>query len=79
MDAFDYAAPQDLQEALSLLTKANGNARPLAGGTDLIAQMKEKRRSPGLIINVKKIPELNVSKSARVGDFCPVGGVCKSE
>lgn len=60
MDAFNYAAPQDLQEALSLLSKANGNARPLAGGTDLIAQMKEKRRSPGLIVNVKKIPELNV-------------------
>ena len=60
MDAFEYAAPQNLQEAVALLSEANGEARPLAGGTDLIAQMKENRRSPSLVVDVKKIPELNV-------------------
>ena len=60
MDAFEYAAPQNLQEAVALLSEANGEARALAGGTDLIAQMKENRRSPSLVVDVKKIPELNI-------------------
>jgi len=58
--AFEYAAPQSLPEAVALLSEANGEARPLAGGTDLITQMKENRRSLSLVVDVKKIPELNV-------------------
>jgi CO/xanthine dehydrogenase FAD-binding subunit len=57
---FDYAAPKSLQEAIDLLSRLNGEARPLAGGTDLIAQMKEHRKSPALVVDVKRIPELNV-------------------
>ena len=49
-----------LQEAIDLLSRANGEGRPLAGGTDLIAQMKENRKSPALVVDVKRIPELNV-------------------
>jgi len=60
MHEFAYAAPQNLPEALDLLSRANGEARPLAGGTDLITQMKENRKSPNLVVNVKGIPELNV-------------------
>ncbi len=60
VDAFEYAAPQNLQDAVALLAGVSGEARPLAGGTDLIAQMKENRRSPSLVVDVKKIPELNV-------------------
>jgi carbon-monoxide dehydrogenase medium subunit len=56
---FIFAAPQSVQEAVELLARANGDARPLAGGTDLIAQMKENRRSPGVVVDVKKIPDLN--------------------
>jgi carbon-monoxide dehydrogenase medium subunit len=57
---FEYAAPVSVQEAIELLCRANGEARPLAGGTDLIAQMKESRKSPALVIDVKGIPDLNV-------------------
>jgi carbon-monoxide dehydrogenase medium subunit len=57
---FTFAAPRSLQEAVEILARANGDARPLAGGTDLIAQMKENRKSPSAVIDVKKIPELNV-------------------
>jgi len=57
---FEYAAPQSLQEAVTLLSAANREARPLAGGTDLITQIKENRRSLSLVVDVKKIPELNV-------------------
>ncbi len=60
MREFEYAAPRSLQEAIGLLSREDGEARPLAGGTDLIAQMKENRKSPTLVVDVKKIPELNV-------------------
>jgi len=60
MREFAYAAPRSLQEALDLLSQAGGDGRPLAGGTDLITQMKESRKSPSVVVDVKRIPELNV-------------------
>lgn len=68
MREFMFAAPQTVQEAIELLARASGEARLLAGGTDLIAQMKENRKSPGVIVDVKKIPDLNeLSWDARNG------------
>ena len=58
MQAFDYIAPKNVDEAISLLASQNGNAKILAGGTDLIVQLREGRRKAGLIIDVKHIPEL---------------------
>ncbi len=59
MHEFVYAAPQSLPEAIDLLSRADGEARPLAGGTDLITQMKENRKSPRLVVDIKRIAELN--------------------
>ena len=59
MREFIFATPQSVQEAVELLARAKGDARPFAGGTDLIAQMKENRKSPGVIVDVKKIVDLN--------------------
>jgi len=56
---FEYYAPDSLQEALASLEKFGQKARILAGGTDLIAQMKAGRVQPSIIIDVKKIAELN--------------------
>lgn len=58
MHDFDYRAPGSLDEALTLLAEAGPEARVLAGGTDLLVQMKEGRRRPRLLIDVKGIPEL---------------------
>jgi CO/xanthine dehydrogenase FAD-binding subunit len=55
---FEYEAPGSLDEALSLLEKSPG-ARILAGGTDLVVQMKYGRVHPAVIVDVKKIPDLN--------------------
>ncbi len=60
MHAFDYESPKTLSQALDLLSRHNGNARPLAGGTDLIDQIRIGRRQPQVVIDVKKLPELNV-------------------
>jgi carbon-monoxide dehydrogenase medium subunit len=59
MHSFEYAAPTSLGEAVTLLAGARGNARVLAGGTDLIVNMRVGRRKPGLVVDGKHIPELN--------------------
>ena len=56
---FEYHTPRSLQEALSLLDKHRKEAKVLAGGTDLIVQMKDGQAHPSHILDVKKIPELN--------------------
>ncbi len=58
MKWFDYQAPQSVGEAAALLAEHGDGARILAGGTDLLVQMRAGRRQPGLIVDVKNIPEL---------------------
>jgi CO/xanthine dehydrogenase FAD-binding subunit len=58
MKWFDYAAPGSLGEALRLLAE-HPTAKPLAGGTDLIVQMRAGRHTPDVLVDLKKIPELN--------------------
>ncbi|MCH2693136.1 MAG: xanthine dehydrogenase family protein subunit M [Acidobacteriia bacterium] len=58
MQAFEYAAPKNLAEALVLLEQKGTNARIMSGGTDLIVQVRENRRDLELIVDGKKIPEL---------------------
>jgi len=57
--AFDYAAPATLAEAVALLAEKGERARVLAGGTDIIVQVREGRRSLDLLVDVKGIAELN--------------------
>jgi xanthine dehydrogenase FAD-binding subunit len=58
MREFDYEAPRTLTAAIELLSRADGRARALAGGTDLIDHVRTGRHAPDLIVDVKKIPEL---------------------
>jgi carbon-monoxide dehydrogenase medium subunit len=60
MHAFEYEAPLTLDEAVRCLAQHNGQARVLAGGTDLIDQMRIGRLRPAVLVDVKKVPELNV-------------------
>jgi carbon-monoxide dehydrogenase medium subunit len=59
MRDFEYEAPRSLSEAVGLLSRSNGRARPLAGGTDLIDHVRTGRSAPDLLVDLKKIPELN--------------------
>lgn len=76
MKDFDYAAPGTLAEATALLAKANGKAKLLAGGTDIIVQLREGLRDADVVIDVKKIPELmelsySPSQGLRLGASVP--------
>ena len=60
MRDFDYSAPTSVAEAVRLLNQGPGAGRPLAGGTDLIDQIRLGRHQPELVVDIKRIPELNV-------------------
>jgi CO/xanthine dehydrogenase FAD-binding subunit len=59
LQAFDYAAVQSIGEAVSLLAKHGDQARPLAGGTDIIVAVREGRRQVAMLVDIKGIPEVN--------------------
>lgn len=59
MRDFEYEAPTSVADAVELLRRHNGSARVLAGGTDLIDQIRIGRHQPDLVVDIKKIPDLN--------------------
>ena len=56
LSGFEYVAPTDLTAAATALRDAGGRACVLAGGTDILVQLREGMRSADLVIDVKKIP-----------------------
>ena len=59
MSDTQYLAAKTIDEAVQAHNQANGAARFLAGGTDLLVQIKSGIKKPNLVIDVKKIVELN--------------------
>jgi len=53
-----YAAPETVDAAVSLLGGADGDARVMAGGTDILVQLHTELIDPDLIVDIKNIPEL---------------------
>jgi carbon-monoxide dehydrogenase medium subunit len=56
---FDYIAPRSLADAVAALSKHAGSARILAGGTDLLVQMRAGRQRPTVVVDAKNVPELS--------------------
>jgi carbon-monoxide dehydrogenase medium subunit len=59
---FDYFAPTTISEACSLLVAHGSAALPLAGGTDLLVKMKNRKLVPRFIVNLKNIKDLDQIK-----------------
>jgi carbon-monoxide dehydrogenase medium subunit len=59
---FEYFLPKSLEEALQLLVQCGPEAKVIAGGTDLLVQMKQEVISPKNLINIMRIPELQYIK-----------------
>jgi len=58
MRAFEYVSPDKKEQAVSLLGNTWDEALPLAGGTDLLALMKDDVVTPKRLVNIKDIQEL---------------------
>ena len=69
--AVDYTRPRSLAEAVALLTRHRGEARVIAGGQSLVATMNLRVASPGLLIDIGRLPELSLVSDD--GDAVTVG------
>jgi len=58
MQSFEYQKVYTLQEALNVASASKGTAAFLAGGTDLLVQIKEGKKQPRCVIDVKGIEEV---------------------
>lgn len=56
---FEYYLPVTLEEACLTLTRLGGDARVLAGGTDLLPRMKNEVTAPRALVSLKEIKGLN--------------------
>ena len=59
MKDFEFCVARSVSEAVSLLAEKGKQARCLAGGTDILVQLRGERRSIERLIDVKDIPESN--------------------
>ncbi|MDT8069979.1 MAG: FAD binding domain-containing protein [Terriglobia bacterium] len=62
MRPFEYTSPKTKQQAVALL---NADAAVLAGGSDLLALMKDEVVTPKRLVNIKEIPDLHAVKSIK--------------
>lgn len=77
MRPFEYASPTTKEQAVGLLGTSWGQAEVLAGGTDLLALMKDDVVHPKRLVNLKDIAELrgitSNAKGLRVGALTTLG------
>jgi xanthine dehydrogenase YagS FAD-binding subunit len=83
MRPFEYVSPSSRSQAISLLGATWGNTEILAGGTDLLALMKDDVLAPRRLVNIKGIADLRgVSSNAqgiRVGALTTLGELAEDE
>lgn len=58
LPAFNYKLPQNLDEALDLLSTHGRDCSILAGGTDLLVRMKQRLVESGVVLSLKALPDL---------------------
>ena len=67
MRAFEYVSAENTRQATSLLSATWGQTEILAGGTDLLALMKEEVVTPKRLVNIKGIKELGGIQNTKTG------------
>ena len=84
MKEIDYAVPKSVSETVSLLAEKGNQARCLAGGTDLLVQLRGGRRSVELIVDIKEVPEADhlsydPQKGLEIGSAVPCYRIYQNE
>jgi len=72
---FKYLKPETLEEACSMLSQFNGKARVIAGGTDVMVNMKQKSDRPAYLVDISCLPGLNTidydpEDALKIGALC---------
>lgn len=62
MTSFEYDSPENLQQLMAMMTAHKGEARLVAGGTDMVIKLNKKHTACTRVINLKKVKELNYIK-----------------
>jgi len=70
---FDYQRPETLDEAVQILAAHSGDVRVLAGGTDLVAWLRDEAVAPDLLVDIKHIEGLD--QIADEGDALAIGSL----
>ena len=84
MRSFDYVSPRRVEEVLVLLAAEDGQARPLAGGTDLVPLLKADLLRPQRLVNIKALPDLagilyDATLGLYLGALTPLAAIERSE
>lgn len=80
---FNYLEPATIEEAVSLLGKYDGKAKVVAGGTDLVVQIREKLIAPEYVVDIGYIPGLDridydETQGLRIGALATIRAIEKS-
>src|SRR5262245_47526314 len=84
MKPIDYVAPSSVEQAVAILSAQGERARILAGGTDIIVQLREAKRDADVLVDVKRIKELNEisfdhERGLRIGASVPCYRIYEDE
>ncbi|MBU2550333.1 MAG: xanthine dehydrogenase family protein subunit M [Proteobacteria bacterium] len=75
---FDYHAPASLEEVIDLLETHGQRARVLAGGTDLLVNMKRGFEAPDCVVDLGRVPGLDVVKTTRTATLIGAGATART-
>lgn len=84
MRRFEYSAPNSLEEALAVLRDRGDGVKLLAGGTDMLVQMKEAGLHPPSVVSIHNVPELKQlsfddQSGLRIGAAVDMGTLASDE
>lgn len=81
MQPFDYFSPTTISEATRIFADYNGEARALAGGTDLLIRVKRNQGHPRAVVNLKHIPglrDISLNGELRLGALVTLNDLIRS-
>lgn len=80
---FEFLSPKTMEEAIDLLTRNGPKTKVLAGGTDLVSQMKWREIEPKYVMSLSQISDLqgiqfDKTRGLRLGALCRIGDIERS-
>lgn len=73
IDVGEYHLPASLSEALALLARYRGEARVIAGGTDVVAQLRQRDYGVKALVDISRLPDMDEIRAE--GDAIAIGGL----